>query len=98
MQRSCWMPGSDPGEKAGTRSQGEAAVKRTIPSSAQVVIVGAGPAGLSGAYHLQRRGLSPSSDFVVLDRGPGTGGAWQFRWESLRLGTAHRVNDLPGMR
>src|SRR5690606_36452326 len=34
---------------------------------------------------------------VVLDRGPGTGGAWQFRWETLRLGSAHRVNDLPGM-
>ena len=33
----------------------------------------------------------------MLDRGPGTGGAWQHRWEALRLGYAHRVNDLPGM-
>ena len=32
----------------------------------------------------------------LLDRGPGAGGAWQFRWEALRLGYAHRVNDLPG--
>ena len=33
----------------------------------------------------------------MLDRGPGTGGAWQFRWEALRLGYAHKVHDLPGM-
>ncbi len=64
---------------------------------AAVAIVGAGQAGLSTAYYLQRLGLDPGNDFVVLDRGPGTGGAWQFRWEALRLGFAHRVNDLPGM-
>ncbi len=63
----------------------------------RVVVVGAGQAGLSVAYHLRRLGLAPAADFVVLDRGPRAGGAWQFRWESLRLGTAHRVNDLPGM-
>lgn len=62
-----------------------------------VVVVGAGQAGLSTAYYLRRLGLDPGNDFVVLDRGPGTGGAWQFRWEALRLGFAHRVNDLPGM-
>ncbi|UFS59299.1 FAD-dependent oxidoreductase [Subtercola endophyticus] len=69
----------------------------TLPHSARVVIVGAGQAGLSVAYHLQRRGLTPGSDLVIVDRGPTTGGAWQFRWESLRLGTAHRVSDLPGL-
>lgn len=62
-----------------------------------VVVVGAGQAGLSVAYYLRRLGLDPGNDFVVLDRGPGTGGAWQFRWEALRLGYAHRVHDLPGM-
>lgn len=62
-----------------------------------VVIIGAGQAGLSVAFYLRRLGLDPGNDFVLLDRGPGTGGAWQFRWESLRLGTAHRINDLPGM-
>ncbi|RFA10112.1 pyridine nucleotide-disulfide oxidoreductase [Subtercola boreus] len=69
-----------------------------LPSHARVVIVGAGQAGLSVAHHLARRGLTPGEDLVVLDRSPAAGGAWQFRWESLRLGTAHRVNDLPGMR
>ena len=62
-----------------------------------VVIVGAGQAGLSVAYYLRRLGLDPGNEFVMLDRGPGTGGAWQFRWEALRLGYAHKVHDLPGM-
>jgi cation diffusion facilitator CzcD-associated flavoprotein CzcO len=62
-----------------------------------VVVIGAGQAGLSAAYYLQRLGLDAGNDFVVLDRGPGWGGAWQFRWESLRIGSAHRINDLPGM-
>ncbi len=62
-----------------------------------VVVVGAGQAGLSVAYYLRRLGLDPGNEFVLLDRGPGTGGAWQFRWEALRLGYAHKVHDLPGM-
>lgn len=62
-----------------------------------VVVIGAGQAGLSVAYFLKRLGLDPGNEFVVLDRGPGTGGAWQFRWEALRIGSAHRINDLPGM-
>ena len=63
----------------------------------QVVIVGAGQAGLAVAYYLRRFELVPGHDFVLLDRGPGTGGAWQHRWDALRLGSAHHVNDLPGM-
>lgn len=62
-----------------------------------VVVIGAGQAGLSVAFYLKRLGLDPGNEFVLLDRGPGTGGAWQSRWEGLRLGSAHRVNDLPGM-
>ena len=62
-----------------------------------VVVIGAGQAGLSVSYYLKRLGLDPGNDFVVLDRGPSTGGAWQFRWEALRIGSAHRINDLPGL-
>src|SRR5690606_11313252 len=62
-----------------------------------VVVIGAGQAGLAVSFYLKRLGLDPGNDFVVLDRGPGTGGAWQFRWESLRIGSAHKINDLPGM-
>lgn len=67
------------------------------PEFVPVVIIGSGQAGLSVAYHLRRFGLSAGRDFVIFDRGAQAGGAWQYRWESLRLGTAHRVNDLPGL-
>ena len=67
------------------------------PGSPSVVVIGAGQAGLSVSFYLTRLGLEPGSDFVVLDRGPVTGGAWQHRWEALRIGSAHHINDLPGM-
>lgn len=62
-----------------------------------VVVIGAGQAGLSVAYYLQRLGLVAGEGFVILDRGPDAGGAWQHRWDALRIGSAHRINDLPGM-
>ncbi|MCU1424534.1 MAG: NAD(P)/FAD-dependent oxidoreductase, partial [Microbacteriaceae bacterium] len=46
------------------------------------------------SFYLKRLGLEPGRDFVVLDRGPATGGAWQHRWKALRVGSAHRINDL----
>ncbi|WP_157000716.1 NAD(P)-binding domain-containing protein [Agromyces laixinhei] len=69
----------------------------TSPERVKVVVIGAGQAGLSVAFYLRRFELVADQDFVMLDRAPGPGGAWQHRWSSLRLGTAHRVNDLPGM-
>lgn len=68
-----------------------------IPDRVKVAVIGAGQAGLSVAYYLRRFELVADEDFVMLDRAPGPGGAWQHRWSSLRLGSAHRVNDLPGM-
>jgi cation diffusion facilitator CzcD-associated flavoprotein CzcO len=62
-----------------------------------IVVIGAGQAGLSSAYHLQKRGLAPHRGFVVLDQSPEPGGAWQFRWPSLTLSTVNRIHDLPGM-
>lgn len=62
-----------------------------------VVVIGAGQAGLSAAYHLKRLGLAPNRGFVVLDQAPQPGGAWQFRWPSLTLSTVNRIHDLPGM-
>ena len=62
-----------------------------------IVVIGAGQAGLSTAYHLKRRGLPPIRGFVVLDQSPNAGGAWQFRWPSLTLSTVNRIHDLPGM-
>ncbi|VXB43720.1 FAD dependent oxidoreductase family protein [Arthrobacter sp. 9AX] len=60
---------------------------------ADVVVIGAGQAGLSAAFHLQRRGL----DFVVLDAEEGPGGAWRHRWKSLRMATVNGISDLPGI-
>ena len=62
-----------------------------------IAVIGAGQAGLSSAYHLRRLGLEPGRDFLVLDRAPQAGGAWQYRWPSLTLSTVNRVHDLPGM-
>jgi cation diffusion facilitator CzcD-associated flavoprotein CzcO len=62
---------------------------RSVP----VVVIGAGQAGLSAAYHLRRRGV----DHVVLDGEDGPGGAWRHRWRSLRMATVNGVFDLPGM-
>lgn len=58
-----------------------------------VVVVGAGQAGLSAASGLARAG----AEFVVLDGEDGPGGAWRHRWPTLRVDDAHRIHDLPGL-
>jgi glycine/D-amino acid oxidase-like deaminating enzyme len=63
----------------------------------EVLVIGAGQAGLSAAYHLRRRGLEPGRDVVVLDHAPRPGGAWQFRWPTLTYGRVHGMHALPGM-
>ncbi|WP_377273983.1 FAD-dependent oxidoreductase [Peterkaempfera sp. SMS 1(5)a] len=70
----------------------------TAPASrADVVVVGAGQAGLSAAYHLRRRGFAPYSGFVVLDADEAPGGAWGHRSPSLTMASVHGFHDLPGM-
>lgn len=59
-----------------------------------VVVIGAGQAGLSSAYFLRRAGM----DFAVLDANPAPGGAWLHRWWTLRMATVHGIFDLPGMK
>ncbi|KKI21374.1 MULTISPECIES: NAD(P)-binding domain-containing protein [unclassified Leucobacter] len=72
---------------------------------ATVVVIGAGQAGLSAGYHLQRHGfasalLDPEAarSFVILDGEARPGGAWQHRWASLTMATVNRIFDLPGFR
>lgn len=72
--------------------------RATVAIRTSIVVIGAGQAGLSAAYHLKKRGLEAHRGFVVLDRSPGPGGAWQFRWPTLSLRTVNRIHDLPGMR
>ncbi len=81
--------------------------KQDIPNSSAVVpelfykvdivVIGAGQAGLSAAFHLKREGIKPGKGFVVLDDEFGPGGAWQHRWDSLTLSNVNGINDLPGL-
>ncbi len=57
-----------------------------------VVVIGAGQAGLSCAYYLRRAGL----DFILLDAGDGQGGAWRHAWDSLTLFSPASYSSLPG--
>ncbi|MFG2206649.1 NAD(P)-binding domain-containing protein [Streptomyces sp. NPDC048638] len=63
----------------------------------EVLVVGAGQAGLAAAFHLRRTGHTPDRDFVVLDHSPRPGGAWQFRWPTLTYDRVHGMHALPGM-
>lgn len=72
--------------------------------TATVVVIGAGQAGLSAGYHLRRSRFSNAFtdsaapwNFVVLDANPAPGGAWQHRWDSLRMETVNGIFDLPGL-
>lgn len=56
------------------------------------IVIGAGQAGLSTSYHLQRLGIR----HVVLDADSAPGGAWQHRWDALTMRDVHGVAELPG--
>jgi putative flavoprotein involved in K+ transport len=59
-----------------------------------LVIVGAGSAGLATAALLRRDGLDP----LVLEAGPEAGAAWRERYDRLRLHTPRLLSGLPGRR
>ncbi|GAA4566238.1 NAD(P)-binding domain-containing protein [Planotetraspora kaengkrachanensis] len=63
------------------------------PTEVDVVVIGAGQAGLSSAYFVRRFGLG----FVVLDAEPGPGGAWRHRSPTLTMEKIHDIFDLPGV-
>ncbi len=73
--------------------------------SVDIVIIGAGQAGLAVGYHLRRAarrwardgrpGKPPS--FVLLDAESRPGGSWQHYWDSLRIFTPAGMSSLPGM-
>ena len=60
----------------------------------EIVIVGAGSAGLATAALLRREGLNP----LVLEAGAEPGAAWRGRYDRLRLHTPRLLSGLPGMR
>lgn len=63
----------------------------------QVIVVGAGQAGLAMGYALARTGLKPQVDFTILDADVSGERAWNRRWHSLRLFTPARHSSLPGI-
>src|SRR5262245_38150953 len=68
-------------------------VVESTAESYDVVVIGAGQAGLSVGYHLARLGLR----FVIVDANERIGDAWRKRWDSLRLFTPARYDGLTGM-
>jgi putative flavoprotein involved in K+ transport len=58
-----------------------------------VIVIGAGQAGLAVAWHLAQRGMR----FLVLEAADQLGRAWRGRWDSLRLFSPAQYDALPGM-
>jgi len=58
-----------------------------------VLVIGGGQAGLAMGYHLAQSGLS----FQIADAGAEIGQTWRSRWDSLRLFTSGRYDNLPGL-
>jgi putative flavoprotein involved in K+ transport len=59
----------------------------------EVVVVGAGQAGLAIGFFLARQGRR----FAILEAAGSVGAAWRDRWDSLALFTPRRYDALPGM-
>ncbi len=62
--------------------------------SEDVLIVGAGPAGISSAYYLDRAGIR----YRAVDQARAIASTWAHLYPSLRLNTAGFVSHLPGKR
>lgn len=58
-----------------------------------VIVIGAGQAGLAMGYHLALRGI----DFIILDAAKRVGDSWRSRWDSLLLFTPTEQDGLPGL-
>ena len=59
--------------------------------SYEVVVIGAGQAGLAMGYYLARQ----RRRFIIFERGASVAPAWRERWDSLTLFTPGRYSSLP---
>ncbi|OBI85666.1 flavin-containing monooxygenase [Mycobacterium asiaticum] len=59
-----------------------------------VVIVGAGPAGISAALSLKDKGIRS----LLIDRSDAVAASWRDRYDRLRLNTGRQFSHLPGRR
>jgi putative flavoprotein involved in K+ transport len=74
---------------ANANGVGEPAQDRPL----DVIVIGAGQAGLAVAWHLARRGVR----FVILEAADQLAYSWRARWDSLRLFSPAQYDALPGM-
>ncbi len=58
------------------------------------LVIGGGQAGVSIGYFLRQAG----EDFRIVEAGTEIGASWRSRWDSLKLFTEARYNNLPGSR
>lgn len=82
-------------ELAGLSASHAASPRRAVGQREHfdVIVIGAGQAGLSVGYYLAKRGMN----FLILDANARIGDSWRKRWDSLRLFTPARFDSLDGM-
>ena len=66
--------------------------QEALPKDIDVLVVGAGHAGLAMSEFLRRTGR----EHVVIDRRERLGGGWQDRWDEFRLVTPNWTSSFPG--
>jgi putative flavoprotein involved in K+ transport len=79
-----------------TRDTARVVTRQETPmlrTDTDVVVIGAGQAGLAMGYFLKKQG----SDFVIVDAAAEVGHVWRSRWDSLRLFTPGEFDALPGL-
>src|SRR5215217_6496593 len=64
-----------------------------IEHDLDILVIGAGQAGLAMGYHLQQAGHR----FQIVDRNPRIGDSWRNRYDSLVLFTPRAYSALPGL-
>jgi len=68
-------------------------MKHVMNHRHDVIVVGAGQAGLAMGYFLARQG----HNFTILEAAEEPAAAWRERWDSLKLFTPARYDALPGL-
>jgi putative flavoprotein involved in K+ transport len=68
-------------------------VGQAPPTTLDVLVVGAGQAGLAAGYHLRSTSLS----YELLERHARIGDSWRMRYDSLALFTPRSYSALPGL-
>ncbi|MBL4608460.1 MAG: FAD-dependent monooxygenase, partial [Pseudomonadales bacterium] len=58
-----------------------------------VLIIGAGSAGLALAYRLKQLGITPR----IIDAAPQVASSWRGRHDQLSLNTHKSISNIPGL-